>query len=186
MVATRSKLISCVGYAVRVAQQLDVPEEIHVLLTSALCSLWREAGLTSKAVPASRPIKLDELLFPRHDVCGHASASDEPGAVAGMSCGEVTGPDDQGQNTDRQAQLRETELVSQADVSVPVTSGTQVELDHGLRPSFKEDPEGFVRHFVAQATDDTEVVTWLQYLLTTFRSEHQQLPRESAQKAWIV
>ena len=47
MFEARNRLRSCVGHAVRVAKQLDVPQDIHVLLTSAVCGESDTCGAIS-------------------------------------------------------------------------------------------------------------------------------------------
>ena len=52
-------------------------------------------------------------------------------------------------------------------------------------PSLRDDPEGFVRHFVAQAKSDAEVVKGLQAILSDLQREHREAPR-GERRSWLI
>ena len=82
--------------------------------------------------------------------------------------------------------LSEAAIVSDTDVMDTAEPNQQEQTNHELRsgspckpnacpcPSLRDDPEGFVRHFVAQATSDAEVVNWLQVMLSDLQREHKE------------
>ena len=64
MAATKYKLLSCVGYSLRVAKQLDVPQDVHVLLKAVLLSLRDDGKAERKLCPRSLgvPISICDAL----------------------------------------------------------------------------------------------------------------------------
>ena len=200
-----SKLCSCIGYAIRKAAILKVPSDVENHLKAAMNMLrqarddcrqqlreqlqdfsyepLRTSGTPD--APLATTLNLAELLFP-HD--------GEPEQAQG----ERRDPSAGDPNIRKPAMLkhlRETAIVQDTDAMDTGGPNQHKRDNHDLRsgdscepntfPSLRDDPEGFVRHFVAQAKSDAEVVKGLQAILSDLQREHREAPR-GERRSWLI
>ena len=112
MAATKSKLVSCLGYALRVSKTLDVPREVQGLLQVALHSLLDvqcEPKMLERTMPVPEkivkgPISISAALSGSHDgqpgvdvkhLIGRYAAPEAPDELEvieaqGPDCAELT------------------------------------------------------------------------------------------------
>ena len=200
-----SKLCSCIGYAIRKAAILKVPSDVENHLKAAMNMLrqarddcrqqlreqlqdfsyepLRTSGTPD--APLATTLNLAELLFP-HD--------GEPEQAQGERRDPTAG-DPNIRKPAMLKHLRETAIVQDTDAMDTGEPNQHKRDNHDLRsgdscepntfPSLRDDPEGFVRHFVAQAKSDAEVVKGLQAILSDLQREHREAPR-GERRSWLI
>lgn len=192
MAATKSKLVSCLGYALRVSKTLDVPREVQGLLQVALHSLLDvqcEPKMLERTMPVPEkivkvPISISAALSGSHDgqpgvdvkhLTGRYAAPEAPDELEvieaqGPDCAEVTlsREEDMPERDDRGQSADPCDALSDGS-GLPTTScaksGKQLG-GSGGRSIWEElgDPEVFLRSRLTKAGNVEEACCGLQQL----------------------